>query len=358
MIARLLPFLLIAGLACYSQYAVLRPAPRAELPEVIDGNTAAMWADGQLHIFHSSGVPARSKGADQFTLAGTESVQFGGSEHKPVWFESVWRDDDGTLFLWYHHEPGGVCPGSNLTAPKIGAAVSRDNGRTVEDLGIVLESGERVDCTAGNGFFAGGHGDFSVIADQDRGYFYFFFTNYSGALEEQGVAVARLAFADRFQPSGAVYKYFHGEWNQPGLGGHMSPIFPASIAWREHDANSFWGPSIHWNTALERYVILMNQTCCRPGWPQVGIFGSFSTDLVNWTAPRLILDKPAIPYGPAFYPQVLGLRPGETDSLASATARLYVHGISLWEIDFSHEAPAIVPEPCTEAANPACPDPQ
>jgi D-arabinose 1-dehydrogenase-like Zn-dependent alcohol dehydrogenase len=48
-------FLSTAG---FAQYAVVLPAQAVELPKVIDGNTAAMWADGQLHIFHSTGVPA------------------------------------------------------------------------------------------------------------------------------------------------------------------------------------------------------------------------------------------------------------------------------------------------------------
>ena len=148
--------------ACFAQYAVALPAPPVNLPKVIDGNTAAMWADGELHIFHSTGVPTRSKGPDQFQLANTEGVEFDSATHKPVWFEAVWRDDDGTLFLWYHNEPGGICKGSNLTLPRIGAAISYDNGKTVKDLGIVLESGDPADCDSKNGFFAGGHGDLPV----------------------------------------------------------------------------------------------------------------------------------------------------------------------------------------------------
>jgi hypothetical protein len=89
-----------------------------------------------------------------------------------------------------------------LTAPKVGAAISRDGGITVQDLGIVLESGDAVDCAAKNGFFAGGHGDASVILDRENKYFYLFFTNYGGPVWEQGVAVVRIAFEDRHQPVG------------------------------------------------------------------------------------------------------------------------------------------------------------
>jgi hypothetical protein len=43
---------------------------------------------------------------------------------------------------------------------------SRDNGATWEDLGFVLTApDDSLDCQALNGYFAGGHGDFSVALD-------------------------------------------------------------------------------------------------------------------------------------------------------------------------------------------------
>jgi hypothetical protein len=80
-------------------------------------------------------------------------------------------DGDGTIYGWYHNEPGGICSGGKLTAPRIGAVVSYDGGDTFFDLGLVLSSGDPPDCNAKNGFFAGGHGDFSVILDRDQAYF-------------------------------------------------------------------------------------------------------------------------------------------------------------------------------------------
>jgi len=349
----------LASLVCYGQYAAVQPASKVILPKVIDGNTAAMWANGELHIFHSTGVPTRSKGSDQFHLGNTESVNFDSDAHKPVWFEAVWRDTDGTLFLWYHNEPGGVCDGNDLTLPRIGAAISHDNGKTVQDLGIVLESGDPANCDAKNGFFAGGHGDFSVIPDRDHNYFYFLFTNYGGELDEQGVVTARMSFSDRFQPGSAVRKYYNGAWEEPGRGGHMTPIFPASAAWSEENTDSHWGPSIHWNTFLEKYVILMNHACCKPGWPQVGIYASFNADLArpqDWVFPWRILENSEIEHQPGYYPQVLGLEPGGTDTLAGQFARLYVHGESDFEIVFYRETPTLTPtDPCDPESEQFCP---
>jgi len=247
-------------------------------------------------------------------------------------------DSDGVLFVWYHHEPIGLCNDSILTAPEIGAAVSFDGGKTLTDLGIVLKSGEIMDCKAANGYFGGGHGDFSVVPDPERRYFYFLFSNYSGPMDEQGVAVARMGYEDRFGPAGAVWKFRDGGWNEPGLGGRVTAIYPATNSWKFEDATSFWGPAVHWNKYLEKYVVLMNRACCETGWLQEGIYISYATRLdepSTWSAPVKLLDGESIGFRAGFYPQVMGLEEGETDSVSGWSARLYIQGISRWEIMFS-----------------------
>ncbi|MCX6606645.1 MAG: hypothetical protein NTV52_24085 [Acidobacteria bacterium] len=284
------PSLFIFGMALVSclhaQSVVVEPASHLDLPTHIDGNTSAFWVDQTLHLFTSTGDPLMiSQGPNQMGPFWSEEVDVARQIHRPLWVEAAWRDEDGTVYGWYHHEPGGVCSAkSGLTAPKIGAVVSYDNGASVIDLGIVLESGDAPDCNAKNGFFASGHGDFSVVLDREKQYFYFLFTNYGGDVSEQGVVTARLAFADRANPAGAVHKHYRGEWIEPGIGGHMTPIFQANRAWQREDADSFWGPSMHWNTHLKRYVVLMNRACCKPEWPQEGIY--LSTLLSETTRER------------------------------------------------------------------------
>jgi hypothetical protein len=282
-----------------------------------------------------------SQAQNQFGPWQSEIVQGTLQERYPVWVESAWMDRDGILFVWYHHEPQGICgPGSSLTAPEIGAAVSFDGGKTLEDLGIILKSGEVLNCEARNGYFAGGHGDFTVIPDRTQRYFYFVFSNYGGAIDEQGVVVARMAYEDRFGPAGAVWKFRDGAWNEPGLGGRMTAIYPASKAWDFEDANSFWGPSVHWNTYLRKYVVLMNRACCQKGWLQEGIYVSYLSrlsDPATWGAPIKLLDGENIGFRAGFYPQVMGLGDGETDSISGWSARLYIQGISKWEILFSRD---------------------
>lgn len=310
------------------------------MPSDVDSNSPAFWRDGQLNIFNSTGVPMLTRGSDQLLwyLGQPRKVAVGAEEHFPMWIEAVWQDEDGTVYAWYHHERQDVCPGSSLAIPQVGALVSSDGGASFTDLGIVLSSGDAADCSAQNGFFAGGHGDFSVILDRDRRYFYFLFGNYGGELAGQGVAIARLAFEDRAKPVGAVWKYHEGEWLEAGLEGSVTPIFPASAAWQTAHADSFWGPSVHWNTHLESYVVLLNRACCDTMWPQEGIYAAFNPDLSNpdtWTSARRLLQAKDIGFAPGYYPQVLGLQPGETDTLAGQSVRLYVKGVSRWKIEFS-----------------------
>jgi hypothetical protein len=335
------------------QRVELKAAELYEFNSPADSNGPAFWYDGEFNLLTSTGEPIRSFGRDQFTLESTQPVLLNSRYHLPLWIESVWQDQDGTLYGWYHSERLDVCNNSTLTEPRIGAVVSYDGGRSFRDMGIVLESGDGVDCESQNGFFAGGHGDFSVILDRDRNYFYFLFDNYAGELSGQGVAVARMAFAERMHPMGAVSKYYNGEWSEPGLGGRMTPILPAMVGWQQANTDAFWGPSVHWNTYLKAYVVLLNRTCCEPGWPQEGIYVTLNPDLSNpagWSQPLKILTRDDVDSG--YYPQVLGIGPDETDSVAGQVARLYVAGRSVWEIVFAKEDPPPADPPPDPAQQP------
>jgi hypothetical protein len=309
----------------------LRPAAPLKLPGQVDCNSPAHWDGETLYVFTSAGHPFRSFGRNLFSLGEPQPVRFNNEVNGGRWIESTWRADDGTLYGWYHFEPRDVCPGTTLTAPQIGALRSRDDGATWEDLGIVLKApDETIDCTAQNGYFAGGHGDFCIVLDERKEWLYFFFGNYGGEVTTQGVCVARMRWQDRDAPVGKVWKWHDGKWEEPGLDGKVTPIFPATVAWQRSDCESFWGPSVHFNTHLKGYVMLLNRAKGQ-GWKQEGIYISFSTDLSepkSWSPPQKIYD------GGRWYPQVIGLQKGETDKQAGKVARFFMGGISEWEIIF------------------------
>ena len=325
----------------------LRPAPPVFFPGAdrkapnqpgeTDSNSPLHWSGDTLYVFNSAGHPWRAGGPDLFGLGQTYlRTEYHNQTNGGRWIEATWKAADGTLYGWYHFEPTGLCPGTHLTAPRIGAARSRDDGAHWEDLGIVLEAPPgTLNCGTRNFYFAGGHGDFCVVLDRRQRWLYFFFSTYTGTAAEQGVAVARMRWADREAPVGRVWKWHAGAWTEPGLGGRATPIFPARVDWHREDADAFWGPAIHWNHHLRRYVMLLNRAR-DSHWTQEGVYVSFNADLSNprgWSPPRKILGElPA----QGWYPQVVGLDTArrETDKLAGRVARLFVRGQSRWEIVF------------------------
>lgn len=343
-----------------AQTARLRPAEEFKYPTFTDGNSPSFWRNDRLQVFTSYGVAQQvstyDPDEDRWESGWVNATSL---RRQAIWIEAAWADPDGTIFGWYHHEPSGLHSDPYLTAPKIGALVSYDGGYTVHDLGVVLESGDPLDRNAKNGFFLGGHGDFSVVLDPQRRFFYFYFTNYAGPLESQGIAMARLPFGNRFDPVGKVQKYFEGEWSEPGLGGRMTPLFPAQRAWHHPDPDSFWGAAVHWNTHLNRYVMLLNHAAGEPGWSQEGIYISFGEDLSqpqSWTTPQRLMDPADVPgHLSRYYPQVLGLEPGGTDSNAGQIARFFLNGVSRWEIEFFAEADAGEPRDVSDATSPTAP---
>ena len=310
-------------------------------PGETDSNSPAHWDHGMLYVFNSAGQPWRSSGRDVFRLdADYRPCTYNNQANGGRWIEATWKSDDGALYGWYHLEPGGIFPGAHpespkmkLTAPRIGAVKSTDNGATWQDLGIILEAPPPLRCDTKNYYFAGGNGDFSVMLDSKGELLYFFVSSYTAAVAEQGVVLARMDWSRRDGPVGQVWKWHDGSWTEPGLGGKATPVFPVAIDWHRADADAFWGPSIHWNTYLRQYVMLLNRA--KDGrWTQEGLYVSFNPDLAkpkSWSAPQKMLESTG---ADRWYPQVMGLEKNGTDKLAGRTARLFVRGESRWEIEF------------------------
>lgn len=312
--------------------------PEAGIYDAIDSNSPMHWDDnGNLYAFASVRHPFRSKGQNLYTLSPTTQrtvIQDSIGVEGGKWLEATWRDDDGMLYGWYHNEPPPMCSNDlHLTAPRIGAMISSDEGATWQDLGIVLEApADSLNCQTQNYYFAGGNGDFSVMLDPNKEYFYFFFGTYHSQLEEQGISIARMKYTERKQPVGQIWKWRAGKWDEPGLGGKVTPIFPVVTNWHQADANAYWGPSIHFNTYLGKYVIVMNRAL-DGFWNQEGIYISYADNLSNplgWTQPdRLPFDSLGMAY-----PQIVGIEKGGTDKLAGRSARLFLLGQSGWQITF------------------------
>jgi hypothetical protein len=181
---------------------------------------------------------------------------------------------------------------------------------------------------------------------------YLFFSQYSRDQTAQGVAVARLLWANRDQPAGAVSIWKDGVWQYGRFvdtpivdpdGSTRSnwfdypsgtPLVATTEPWHDGDntVNAFWGPSVHWNTYLEQYVMLLNRAKDE-NYGEEGMYVSFAPKLDDprlWSPPEKILD------GGRWYPQVMGLDVGSgTDKIAGATARFFMSGRSDYTITFT-----------------------
>lgn len=328
-------------------WAELIPTTAIDLPGETDSNSPSVWsaeADGpMLHVFNSYWAgPSVTRGLGVQSLGPAEPVMFVPRPTYNFWLETVIPEADGTWYGYYHYEVPAVdsCGDSQRMLPRIGAARSTDRGATWEDMGIILEApASSHDCASPNMYFLGGVGDFSAVLNNSRTMLYIYFSQYPSDVTRQGVAVARLAWADRDAPAGRVAVWNAGRWIRPRRAGldqsgratwrsaSGTPIFPAVDSW--HDAgtevDAFWGPSVHWNTYLRQWVMLLNRAS-DVGWRQEGIYVSFSPQLgapQRWTPPQQIM------IGGGWYPHVMGLEVGAgSDRLAGRTARFFTGGRS------------------------------
>lgn len=334
--------------------ARLIPAPRLDLPGRVDSNTPVLWSLVEGTWLMSAltswgGVASLSVGSRLEALSPADPVQVLDHPGHGVWMESIVEDDGGVWYGYYHHEvPADACGRPERQIPSIGALRSDDRGRTWTDLGIVLEApADSHACTSTNRFVMGGVGDVSAVLDHERRDLYFFYSQYARDTRTQGVATARLAWADRDEPSGKAAVWNNGAWiparplgpevdGAPPAWSYLlgTPLVPATRSWHDggSTADAYWGPSIHWNTYLEQWVMLVNRAR-NEQFDQDGLYVAYSPTLSDpraWSAPTKVRNRSG------WYPQVIGTEPNDgTDKRAGRRARFFITGRSDFFIEFT-----------------------
>jgi hypothetical protein len=323
-------------------------APRLALPGRVDSSNPAVWARvgaiNQLFVFSSwGGIPVMSSGTALDRLRAGNPVAFSSHPGHGVWMEAIVPDHRGVWYGYYHHErPADACGRHDRQLPRIGAMRSTNHGLTWEDLGIVLDAPPGSDaCDSGNRFVLGGVGDVTAVLDAAANDVYLYYSQYTRGGATQGVVAARMAWADRDRPMGKAMIWNAGAWlparqSSAEIGWEYppgTPLVPSARPFHDSSADGdvFWGPSIHWNTYLDQYVMLLNRAK-NDHFEQDGIYVSFSPTLADpsrFSAPVKIMD------GGGWYPQVIGEQDGAgTDRLAGRRARFFVLGQSQWFIHF------------------------
>ncbi len=274
------------------------------------------------------------------------------------WMESVHRDPrTGVLHGLYHMEEGPYvrCPPPNerpyLSVPHIGLSRSRDNGRTWENLGIILSDGSfPISCESPVRFFAGGVGDPSMAIGPDSTHAYIAFTNYSGNdASTQGIQLARIALRDLDAPlnpdgTSKALRWHLGAWRGPGLQGTPGPrvgqqwvpvplgqatsLLPPARPWVREDGGGYWGPSLSWNAHVGAFMLLLNKVS---GAKAFDADGNYLTFIPRMELPTPVPAAPirldTLPHGPtpAWYVQALGdPRMRGTSAQTGQDARLFL----------------------------------
>jgi hypothetical protein len=351
-------FLALLVVAMGDSAAQKAPVPAAQLlaaepltlPGNVDSNSPALWdrQDGRRDLFvltSFAGQPSRATGDSLTTLDRPVPVVIEPWPGGGVWMEAIVKDHDAWYGFYHNENQASMCDGRNLNYPRIGAARSEDFGATWTDLGIILDlPPETFACGTRNTYFAGGVGDMSVLIDRMQRDLFIYFSQYARDRSQQGVGVARLAWADRDAPAGKLMVWSSGVWLPATLVDDEAGdrwVYPKATAlvaptrpWHDNDriVDAFWGPSIHWNSFLKQYVMLLNRASDET-FAQEGIYVSFSPRLDDpsaWSAPQRILR------GGKWYPQVVGLEAGRgSDAWAGQIARFFLAGRSDHVIEFT-----------------------
>lgn len=305
-----------------------------------DGNSPALMRTDSAVVFVSAYEPRghtfrRQGPLDSLGQARPVIIRNDPDPTVGKWIEAVWPAPDGRLFGWYHAEERAPCS-TPLYVPHIGELVSEDDGATWHWRGEILRApASETSCDYRNGFCAGGYGDLCLLPDRDQSFLYMPFSSFTATESAQGISLARLPLPRPENPAEGLELWSDGAWRQ-AADRLPQPVWPTRRGWRHSDPDAFWGPAVHYNLAIDSYVMLVNHTAGGSNnILQEGIYASINPRLdrpADWSRPARLVQ------GGAWYPQVVGLAPGDGDTRAGSHSRFYMAGFSTWGMEITTAA--------------------
>jgi len=224
---------------------------------------------------------------------------------------TVYRDPQtGTLLMVYDAEQyppdSGVHSADTPVHNLDGMAKSTDNGLTWVDLGEIVDTEFQ-----GWADWNVGVGNAPFVVNGEYFYIYINDTLIANPRFDVGTAVARAKVTDVLNaainentvvPS---YKYYQGQWEQPGMGGKSSPLEIGNPQSTMFD--------VSYNEYLGRYIKI-NESVRDDSY---NLYLSESTDGIHWTL-RVPVDESA---GYKIYPTIIGL--GDNPKITGAEFYVY-----------------------------------
>ncbi len=157
----------------------------------------------------------------------------------------------------------------------IGLSISEDNGENWTFLGEMISHDilPTPDSPAGSRDIGNG----TVLMDDE--YLYIFIVDVRESDQAHGLGACRVKLTDLYEKvlAGEIpeaYKYFDGQWNEPGWGGQSTNILPEGVA-----PNFLY---LSYNTVLNKYIMVI----CQSPYYQSNdgdILMLVSDDMLDWT---------------------------------------------------------------------------
>jgi hypothetical protein len=288
-----------------------------------DGNMGFMVAeDGQYTFFAANSIrTARTVGTldDPATMVTNTALNIQGvssdyaySAGGPVYY----HPETGTLLMFYHAERQ-IGRGGLPFYSEIGMAVSKDDGQTFRNLGIILTPRLAPSTDLKNSVEVAG-GTYAV----DNGYFYVYFRDVLDTSLHNNLSVARALVDDVLNAAlnGTTTdwrKYYQGEFSEPGLGGNSSPLELGNPPNR-------W-MSVTYNATLDHFLMVIAETL--PG-NRTLLHLTASEDGITWSPRVPLLDRS----GELFYPSIIGMEgnPHRTDETFYVFYTASENGFDRW----------------------------
>lgn len=276
------------------------------IPDLTTGDYQMYWAGSSSYrTTGTSMTTMNDPGPSVITKGASGSYDNGG-----VWLMSVFRQLGENMIGFYHAEDHEFPPYDNpghIAWKSSAVCTSSDNGVTWTKIGQIITSATPKPRKP----TWGGGGDHCVVYDDVNARWVCYYSEHN------------LRMAVSYDPDGAPgtwYKYYNGNFTQPGLGGQCSPI---PVLQDRAGAN----PSVHYNTYLNKWVMVWHSWSSSEG----SIWLSTSTDMINWDTPISIVS--ANVNEKIWYPTIIG----STDTEAGQEAWLcydYAPDTNNWQRQF------------------------
>jgi hypothetical protein len=209
-----------------------------------------------------------------------------------IWIGNVYRNPDNGHIIAFNHIEYNAREGQDSAYGnrhpdyfRFALTISRDGGKSFEWCGYILTPNLAYDTWLKYYFprkQPGGNMGLCNFIARD-GYFYMYYTDTENRPDTlyRGAAVARCRIADVLAAAeenhvAPWYKYYMGEWKEPGLGGKFTPLNLEPV-------HSIHGDAAY-NSYLDRYVLLTLSTGeTVEGDFTGGILIAFSEDGMTWS---------------------------------------------------------------------------